>query len=194
MRFLIGILAVTSGSLLPHSALAESECTAAFPLVPIDPLQPLVEARIVFIAFPEDGANQPLPTWAEELESELPPFIETMSGGIQEMNLTITRRPSPDDSIAWLADNPLSHYNTGGPPGMGHLTAEVMTEIHDTYPGSPDYWQGVDQVFVVYYRCIGLSGFGSTCTNSGISSLGIPASVTVPSFAARNLSTKMRHS
>ena len=182
MKHLIPILAAMSATLLPPSARADSECSNGFPLISIDPFQPLVEARIVFIAFPDDGDIQSLPSWAEEMESEIPSFIETMSGGLQQMNLTIARRPAPNEGLTWVAADSLSHYNSGGPPGMGHLTAEIMTDIHDSLSGPSDYWESVDQVFVIYHRCIGFGGFGGSCTNSGVSSLQIPATITVPGF------------
>ncbi len=127
----------------------------------------LVEARVVFVTFPDDPI-QTRPTWAYGFRSEMADYIGTMSRGAQHLSILILN-PSPDTTLAWVADHPASYYQS--PSSYGALNAEIMTKIYNDQPG---VWIGVKQVFMIHYRNTfpngvgwagvrGLACFGSGC-------------------------------
>lgn len=134
-----------------------------------------VEARVVFVSFP-DYVNQTLPSWRDEFRTEFEDFIQTMSGGQQQMHITVVTRPDQSD-LAWIAQNPASHYYNQGSGGYGNLNQEVMTQINMVIP---NVWIGVDQVFMIHYRatinltcCPGAVGVGSLgCAGCAPGSIG----------------------
>jgi hypothetical protein len=142
---------------------------------------PLVEARIVFVGFPNDF--QQLPTWGEALRAELADYIAAMSRGRQRFNLSILTRPdAPGD--AWLAAHPPSYYED---PLRGYaaVNVEVMTRIDSMIPNA---WNGVEQVFMIHYRC---AWSPSECGAVGWSGLGFIAAGTVPGFTGRGTTQRI---
>ena len=114
---------------------------------------PLVEARILFIAFPE--TEDPLiPDWADALGTDLASYMQAMSRGAQELHIQVIPRPVPDDGAAWIASSPATYYQSAG---HGVLNLEIMQQVEDAYNGA---WSGVEKIIFVHYDCAFSFGCG----------------------------------
>ena len=98
-----------------------------------------------------------------------------MSRNQQTLNLKIAKRPGADSTKAWRAPSPASAYQSG--VNYGLLNNQIMGRIHSTLPpppGSANYWDPVNMVFVITYESPFLDGKGG-----GVARLG---GVNVPGF------------
>jgi len=142
----------------------------------ISAADPLVVARIVFVAFPDEPpARQALPSWASTLRAELADFINVMSHGQQNFDISILTR-SDDPTKAWIANSPACAYSSD----FGELNTQIMETIAAQVPGTP--WQNVEQVFMIHYTCGWQTQPGLGCGVGGYSTLGLKR--TIPGFTA----------
>lgn len=133
----------------------------------------VVEARIVFVSFPNEF--QQIPVWSEALRAELTDYIAAMSRGQHQFNLSVLARPDAPGT-AWLTTHPPSYYQ---PPDLGYaaVNVEVMTRIDSLLP---NVWNGVEQVFMIHYRC---AWTVDECSAVAWSGLGFVGAGSVPGFS-----------
>lgn len=142
---------------------------------------PLVEARIVFVSFPDEFQQNPV--WSEALRAELTDYIAAMSRGRQQFNLSVLTRPDAPGTV-WLATHPPSYYAETG-RGFAAVNAEVMTRIDSLLP---NVWNGVEQVFMVHYRC---AWTVDECAAVAWSGLGFVGAGTVPGFSGHGTTQRI---
>jgi hypothetical protein len=118
-----------------------------------------VHALAIYVAFPDQPAQR-LPEVASRLEAELPHFIRCMSEGRQTLVLETALRPTPFDSLCYVADSSMSYYQSRiiePPPkalGLEVLTDEILDKVDADDPGF------VSRYDVVFFNVLGnfLSG------------------------------------
>jgi hypothetical protein len=150
----------------------------------ISATDPLVVARIVFVGFPNEGAaRQELPAWGNTFRAELADFINVMSRGQQNFDISIVTRPD-DPTKAWIADSAACDYDGN----WGELNTQIMERIALQAPGT---WSGVEQVFIVHYSCVWNNPaiFPRSCGVGGVSGLGLKR--TISGFTGGGTTQKM---
>jgi hypothetical protein len=144
----------------------------------ISTTDPLVVARIVFVAFPDEPPErQNLPSWASTLRAELADFIRVMSHNQQNFDISILTRPD-DPTKAWIANSPACTYSSD----FGELNTQIMETIAAQVPGTP--WQNVEQVFMIHYTCAWQTQLGLGCGVGGVSFLALKPDRPIPGFTA----------
>lgn len=153
------------------------------------PSDPQVEARIIFVGFPNNDTLT-TPVWADELAAELSDYVLTMSRGRQQMSVSVIRRPSPDQDMAWIAASPASFYHgpVGG-GGYGAINREVIKAVGEILGQA--VWDGVEMVFMMHSQCtLGCAdpstqtSCSETCRYSGVAGLSLGPPIPGSAFNA----------
>ena len=115
---------------------------------------------VVFIGFQDDSVWT-LPAWADSLETQIPVFIDTMSGGRKHVETIVARRPGNDSALAWITSHDLSYYMTPEQNGCEGVNAEIFPQV-DSLALSPGYFDslGARLVSIIYSRCPAGGNFG----------------------------------
>jgi hypothetical protein len=98
---------------------------AACGLGDIDPARDTVVALVVYIKYPDDGADTTLPNYYQDFERDFRAYWDCMSlGRHQVLTSTYIRPDSSQAAYAMVARKPASEYS-----GCGEANNEILTRI-----------------------------------------------------------------
>ena len=153
--------------------------------VTLSPSDTLVEARIVFVTFP-DSPDSTMPAWADSMADELSRFLAGVSRGHHRVHVQVVRRDD-NPNAKWRAPLPSITYATPGGPQWWNANEDVLRAIALERPG---VWDGVEHVWAIHdqcaFACTSPDSPGDcedTCPWGGIASLGLNAA-SVPGLLA----------
>jgi len=116
--------------------------------VRVDPLQPDVQALMVYISFPD--ADTTLPSYYAEVADSLEHYFRTVSYGKHKVHIRTALRPSPHGGMCYVADSTAAFYRSMPTSSteirLGHLHTDIFTKM---LADRPDVFDGVDVLFSI---------------------------------------------
>jgi len=140
------------------------------PEVELSPIDPLVVAGVVFIAY---QPNTPLPSWSNELKGDFSQYLKTMSANMQDMEVRILKRSGVDSTLAWNPSHDAAFYRG---TDFEHSAPGANQEIIQQLYNANTFWSaGLEVLFIVHFECAsGFKNCGTDSAETAQPNIGVP--------------------